>query len=110
MNPIQARLASEDTKNWKAGTLIAVNEIELELEVEFRSGVIWKYRSKSASVFARIVPAPIFVNERFRVLAMASVDGNVIGTQVDQPGGSIFDLAGKSRLQFIRIVLPDEAW
>jgi hypothetical protein len=104
---IQARHAWEDLEDWRRGRLTSVEG--RKLEVELADKVRRMYWSDSAPRFAGVLPARVYVNERYSVLAMESGQGNVIvNDEIAPPPGSIFDLS-RGNLLFISIAKVDDS-
>ena len=101
-HPIQARKAWEDNDTWMAGTLLAFedgvatvafgDQEELALETGLRIG------------------GPVWVTERWSVLAFADEDGNAIAIRpLEELSNSIFTRIGHGRLRFVTIQLAEES-
>lgn len=107
MHWIQAKKASNDNENWIEGSLITVER--REIVVAFPGAAKRVYWSMDAPRFVGVKEGiRVFVNERSHVLAVSSRDGQVIGIQDEYPDGSVFAMAGSTKLAFVSIALKGE--
>ena len=102
---IQARLAWEDTESWEPATVTRV----AGPEVTIRDGA-GRTRTYTAAHSGYVAEAAndgrrsVFVTERWRLLAFAAEDGQVIGIpKAEHDPGSIFALSGALKLRFVSI-------
>lgn len=107
---IQARLASEDTESWEPATVTRV----AGPEVTIRDGA-GRTRTYTAAHSGFVAEAAndrrtsVFVTERWRILAFASEEGQVIGNpKIEHHPGSIFALSGSLQLRFVSIARVDD--
>jgi hypothetical protein len=97
-HPIQARKAWEDNDTWMAGTLLGFEDGVAT--VAFGDG------EAPAAVTGLRIGGPVWVTERWGVLAFADEDGNAVAIRpVEEMDDSIFTRIGHGRLRFVTIRL-----
>ena len=100
-HPIQARKAWEDNDTWMAGTLLA-----------FADGVatvVFGDDEEPTAEAGLRIGGPVWVTERWRVLAFADEDGNAIAIRpLEELSDSIFTRIGHERLRFVKVELVEE--
>lgn len=101
-NPIQARKAWEDNETWAAGTLLAFGDKVATIAFGDEKG--------PALVAGLRVGGPVWVTERWGVLAFADEDGNAIAIRpLDELRDSIFTRIGHERLRFVAVRLVGDS-
>lgn len=101
-HPIQARKAWEDNDTWAAGTLLAFED--KVATIVFGDG------EGPASVAGLRIGGPVWVTERWGVLAFADEDGNAVAIRpLEELSDSIFTRIGHERLRFVAVRLIDDS-
>ena len=95
VHPMQVRKALEDTDTWMAAVVVASAEPFID--------VLFLAASESADDLP--IGRPVWVSEKWSVLAFADEDGNVFAIKdlADAPPESVWALAGAERLGFVPV-------
>jgi hypothetical protein len=100
-HPIQARKAWEDNDTWMAGTLLAFDD--------GLATIAFGNREEPVTAPGLRLGGPVWVTERWGVLAFADEDGNAVAIRpLEELSESILTRVGHGRLQFVTVRLVDE--
>ena len=106
---IQARKAWEDNETWKVGTLEGVDGELIRVRFPDETVIYWSQDAKHAADYLDGGGRRVVVTDRWRILAIPSMSGNVIGLSDEWAPGSVFALTESPNPRFIGIDRRDDA-